>query len=68
MVDVNELHEIVMALRALQMRAVGAGSLEAEAFLAMTTSAIHDMAVKAEQDQQPPARTVTEMMRRLAKR
>ncbi len=65
MVDTNELHEIVMALRALQMRAVVAGSLEAEAFLAMTTCAIHDMAVKAEKDQQPLARNLAEMMRRL---
>ena len=49
------------------MRAFGAGSPEAEAFLAMTTSAIHDMAVKAEEDQQPLARSVAEMMRRLGR-
>ncbi len=64
MVNAEELHDIALALRALQIKAIIAGSPEAEAFLAMTAGAIHDMAVKAEK-RQPPARTVTEMMRRL---
>ncbi len=67
MVNAEELHDIALALRALQIKAISAGSPEAEAFLAMTARAIHDMAVKAEK-RQPPARTVTEMMRRLGKR
>lgn len=63
MVKTDELHEIVMALRALQIRAVGAGSLEAEAFLAMTVHAIHDIAVKSEKEQQP-ARSLAETVQR----
>lgn len=67
MVNADELHDIALTLRALQIRAMSAGSPEAEALLAMMASAIHDMAVTAEKTQ-PLAQTVPEMMRRLEKR
>lgn len=67
MVNADELHDIALALRALQIKAISAGSPEGAAILAMTAGAIHDMAVRADK-RQPPARTVTEMMRRLGKR
>ena len=64
---VNELHNIALPLRALQIRAISAGSPEAEAFLAMTVLAVRDIALKVEKDEQP-ARTVPEMMRRSEER
>ncbi len=57
-----------MALRTLQFRAVESGSPLAQGLLAMTASAIYDMAVKAENESVPLANTPAEMMRRLAER
>jgi hypothetical protein len=65
MADARRLYEIARAVRALQIQAVGAESPEADALLAITSAAVHEMAVVAERGQRPQARTVKEMMRRL---
>ena len=68
MADPRILHDIATALRALQMRAIESGSAMAQAHLAMTASAIHDLAIEAEEESAPLARTTAEMMRRLEER
>ncbi len=68
MTDPRILHDIAKALRALQIRAVESGSAMAQAHLAMAISAIHDLAIEAEKESVPLARTPAEMMRRLGER
>ena len=65
MADQHVLHEIAKALRALQIRAIEAGSPKADALLAITTAAVRQMAIEAEREQPPLARTVEEIMQRL---
>ena len=55
MADARTLHEIAIALRALQIRALEADSAVAQAFLAMTESVIHDMAIQAEKEDRQEA-------------
>ena len=54
-----------MALRTLQFRAVESRSPLGQGLLAMSASAILDMAVKVENESLPLANTPAELMRRL---
>lgn len=68
MADPRTLHDIAKALRALQIKALEAESVVPHAFLAMTESVIHDMALKAEKESVPLAETPAKMMRRSGER